>query len=245
MIPTSDHAFIKCDVQAKGDSVSETVIRAVCFDMDGLMFNTEDIFNRSGRELLRRRGFEMTDEILSKMMGRRAHEAFTALIDHLKLPETVEQLRIESDEIFHGMLYKMVDVMPGLHQLLELIESRAIPKAVATSSGRSYLEGLLAHFNLADRFVTTLTSEDVTQGKPHPEIYLTAADRLGVAPEEMLVLEDSGHGTTSAAAAGTHIVSIPHQHSRSQDFSNAKHVAESLTDPYIVGLIESQKPTTP
>lgn len=224
--------------------MAATVIRAVCFDMDGLMFNTEEIFNRSGRELLRRRGFELTDEILSKMMGRRAHEAFTALIDHLQLKETVEELRKESDEIFHGMLYEAVDIMPGLHTLLDLIETRNLPKGVATSSGRNYLEGLLSHFNLADRFATTLTSEDVTRGKPHPEIYLTAAMRLGVSPQEMLVLEDSGNGTAAAAAAGAHIVSIPHEHSRNQNFSSAKHIAESLTDSYIIRLIEAQSPTT-
>lgn len=220
-----------------GNRVSEIAIQAVCFDMDGLMFNTEEIFNRSGRELLRRRGLEMTDELLSKMMGRRAHEAFTALVEHHDLDETIDDLRAESDEIFHAILHESVEVMPGLYELLDLIESRDLPKAVATSSGRNYLEDLLSRFDLAHRFQTTLTSEDVSNGKPHPEIYLTAAERLGVTPSEMLVLEDSGNGTKSAADAGAHIVSIPHEYSANQNFSPARHVAKSLADPYITALL--------
>ena len=212
-------------------------IEAVVFDCDGLMFNTEEIFNRSGRELLRRRGLEMTEELLQQMMGRRAPEAFAAMIEYHAMQETFEELKAESDEIFHGMLHAMIEPMPGLLELLELIERRPLPKAVATSSGRRYLTEVLDKFELGHRFHYTLTSEDVAQGKPHPEIYLKAAAALDVAPERMLVLEDSGNGTKSAAAAGAHIVSVPHRHSESQDFSAARHVANGLLDPYIVDLI--------
>ena len=88
------------------------------------------------------------------------------------------------------------------------------------------------------RTIVLLTAEDVTHGKPHPEIYLTAAERLGVEPRDMLVLEDSEMGTTAAAAAGAHIISVPHQHSAHFNFSNAKGVATSLIDPIILALIE-------
>jgi HAD superfamily hydrolase (TIGR01509 family) len=212
-------------------------IKAVVFDFDGLMFNTEEIFNLSGKELLRRRGKEMTPAILSMMMGRRSDEAFPMMIEALGLTEDPAALRAEERAIFHDLLWKHVAPMPGLFELLTHIEERGLPKGVATSSRRPYIESLLVHFKLIDRFHVTLTAEDVTRGKPHPEIYLTAAARIGVAPGEMLVLEDREMGTRSAAAAGAVAVSVPHEHSRSQDFSAAYDIATGLHDPKILRLL--------
>lgn len=215
-------------------------IKAVVFDMDGLMFNTENIFNLTGTELLRRRGISDVQPVIDRMMGRRAHEAFTEMINHCELTETVEELQAESSEIFESILYDHLEPMPGLFRILDLIESRKLPKAVATSSNREYLTEVLSHFHLLDRFPLTLTSDDVSRGKPHPEIYQTAARELGHPPENVLVLEDSSNGTQAAAAAGTHIVSVPHEFSQGQDFSGAKYVARSLIDPYILRLLNAE-----
>jgi HAD superfamily hydrolase (TIGR01509 family) len=211
-------------------------IKAVVFDFDGLMFNTEEIFNRSGKELLRRRGLEMTPELLSLMMGRRSDEAFPLMIAALGLTESPDELRAEERAIFRGLLWENVAPMPGLFELLAHLEARALPKGVATSSRRPYIESVLGKFEMMERFDLILTSEDVVEGKPHPEIYLTAARRLGVEPAGMLVLEDSENGTRSAAAAGAVAVSSPHEHSRQHDFSSATLVAERLDDPKILRL---------
>ncbi len=212
-------------------------IHAVVFDLDGLMFNTEAVFDRSGRELLRRRGKEMTQELLLKMMGRRPDEAFTAMIEMMELTESIEELKIESKSIFAEIVTDMLTPMPGLFELLDHIESHDIPKAVATSSPRPYLEDILGRFELLSRFPMSLTAEDVTQGKPHPEIYIKSAEKLGIQTENMLVLEDSEAGTNSAAAAGAFIISIPHEYSKTHDFSNSKHVAGALNDSFILDLI--------
>ena len=217
--------------------VAKPVIKAVVFDCDGLMFNTEEIFNLSGRELLRRRGKEMTPALLSMMMGRRSDEAFPMMIKALGLTESQEDLRAEERAIFHDLLWTHVAPMPGLFEILAYIDERALPKGVATSSRRPYVESLLVKFELIERFDVMLTAEDVVHGKPHPEIYLSAAARIGVRPEEMLVLEDSEMGTRSAAAAGAVAVSIPHEHSRNQDFSAAAFIAESLCDARILQLL--------
>jgi HAD superfamily hydrolase (TIGR01509 family) len=219
-------------------STSLPEIRAVVFDFDGLMVNTEEVFQLSGTELLRRRGKEPTPAIFHGMMGRRSHEALAYLIEVMRLDDTVEQLQAESTEIFFSLLDDILQPMPGLFELLEAIERRNLPKAVATSSERVYLHKLLDRIGLRERFNTLLTAEDVTHGKPHPEIYLTAAKRLGVHPGQMLVLEDSEMGTRAAAAAGAHIISVPHQHSAHFDFREAKAIASSLADPVILRLIE-------
>ena len=215
-------------------------IKAVVFDLDGLMFNTEDVFNLSGRELLQRRGMEMTSEILSQMMGRRGPEAFAIMCEMTGLTEPIDALLAESRAIFYDLLPRHLAPMPGLFELLELIESRNLPKGVATSSSRRYLEDILGRFELKGRFPTTLTAEDVTHGKPHPEIYLKAAERIGVEPREMLVLEDSEAGTHSAARAGATVVSIPNEHSRSHDFSPATYVATALHDPYVLQFVRGE-----
>jgi len=214
-----------------------TEIRAVVFDMDGLMFNTEEIFHATGTELVRRRGKTITQEVFNAMMGRQAHDAFQAMIDLMELDDSIPVLQEESDAIFMSLLDGMLAPMPGLFELLDAIESRGLPKAVATSSGRNYMTQLLERFDLHDRFVHTLTAEDITNGKPHPEIYLTAAKALDVDPQHMMVLEDSENGTRAAAAAGAHIISVPHAASAHHDFSVAKAVATSLHDDVIHHLI--------
>ncbi len=213
-------------------------IQAVVFDMDGLMFNTEDVFHLTGTELLRRRGKPAPPEVFQAMMGRRAEEAFQAMIDIMELDDEIPALKVESAEIFESLLDDVLAPMPGLFELLDVIEERQLPKAVATSSARVYLNQMLTRFNIQDRFEHTFTAEDVSRGKPHPEIYLTAAQRLNVKPVNMLVLEDSENGTKAAAAAGAHIISVPHAASRHHDFSVARGVATSLSDTMIHSLLK-------
>ena len=201
------------------------------------MFNTEHVFFDAGGELLRRRGHEMTLDVMNVLIGRRPAESFQALVKYLNLNESPEAQLAESREIFHAMLATRLAPMTGLFELLEAIEAAGLPKGVATSSPRFYLNDVLGQFNLLPRFGITLTAEDVTQGKPNPEIYLKAAKLLSVEPEEMLVMEDSEAGTRAAVAAGAHVVSIPHEFTAAHNFEGARHIAGSLVDPYILKLI--------
>ncbi|MFQ5734045.1 MAG: HAD family hydrolase [Planctomycetaceae bacterium] len=217
-------------------------IKAVVFDLDGLMFNTEDIFELTGRELLRRRALEFTGELRTKMMGRRAIEAYEILVETTGVQETAEALLAESQTIFDALLAEHLSPMPGLFDLLDCIEQQRLPKVVATSSSRGYLEGMLERFELSHRFPMTLAAEDVSHGKPHPEIYLTAAERMQVRPDEMLVFEDSETGTRAATAANAVVVSVPHRHSRDHSFEGAACVARGLNDPQVLRLIAGGNP---
>ncbi|QDU80861.1 Phosphorylated carbohydrates phosphatase [Polystyrenella longa] len=212
-------------------------IKAVVFDLDGLMFNTEDIFEVAARDLLGRRGHELTDEIRRMMMGRRAFEAFDMLREVLSLEETVEELLEESDELYQTVLDAQLAPMPGLYELLEHIEANNLPKAVATSSHRTYLHNILGRFEMVDRFQHLFTAEDVSLGKPHPEIYLKSAEALQIDPSEMIVLEDSQAGTEAAHAAGACIISVPNRHTRTHDFTAATLVVDRLNHPSVMDLI--------
>ena len=212
--------------------------RAVVFDMDGLMFNTEDVYWDVGMELLRRRGYCYSRELSDAMMGRPPQSCFDVMIRWHSLKDTWQDLAAESEEIFLGLLDQHLAPMPGLMELLEALEQAGIGKAIGTSSSRCSLEAILSRFALQPRFRFTLTAEDITCGKPDPEIYLLAAARFGIPPREMLVLEDSHTGCRSAAAAGAMVAAVPGAHSASQDFSAAGLVLSSLADRRLYELLE-------
>jgi len=214
-----------------------TAPQAVVFDLDGLMFNTEDLYQEVGGELLRRRGFEFTVELLDRMMGRPGNKALQIMIDFHGLDATVDQLLAETDEVFPRILDARLAMMPGLAELLAKLEAEEIPKAIATSSRRNFVSNVLSRFQLEPRFQFVLTAEDVVDGKPNPEIYLTAARRLGLGPSEVAVLEDSENGCKAAVAAGTVAVAVPGGHSKRHNFSGATLVAESLADPRLYALL--------
>ena len=213
--------------------MTTTVIRAVAFDLDGLMFNTEELYQEVGAMSLRSRGKELTKELLDLMIGRPGHIALQTMIDFHELDATVKELQAENDANFARILPEKLSPLPGLLELLEALEAANIPKAVTTSSRLSFVKKVLSLFDLEPRFEFLLTSEDVVRGKPEPEIYQKASDRFAVTPPEMMVLEDSEAGTQAAVAAGAFTVSIPGDHSRDHDFAGAQMVAESLEDPRI------------
>lgn len=214
-------------------------IQAVVFDLDGLMFDTEALFFRAASEVLESRGKRFTAEIMRAMIGRRSAEVAGALKTLAGLEEPVERIQREIRERFNAEVDTAVHPTPGLFVLLDHLAKSRLPTAVATSSGRAYLDRLLVRHGLADRFAFALTSEDVTRGKPDPEIYLKAAERFGLPPSEILVLEDSPAGLAAARSAGAVAVGIPHEHSPAQGLEGAHLIVPRLDDPRLLALVES------
>lgn len=210
---------------------------AVVFDLDGLMFNTEELYQDVGAEILRRREREITKELLDQMMGRPGRISLQLMIDWHQLEATVDELQRESDEIFAGILATRLAPMPGLLELLAALERAGIPKAIATSSGSAFVHEVLSRFDLERRFRFILTAEDVVEGKPNPEIYQKAAARFGLPPGRVAVLEDSQNGCAAAVAAGTIVVAVPGGHSLTHDFRGATLSVDSLADPRLYQLL--------
>jgi HAD superfamily hydrolase (TIGR01509 family) len=217
--------------------MQQNPIRAVVFDLDGLMFNTEELYDEVGDVLLQRRGHRFSTQLKRRMMGRPGRVAFQIMIDDHGLDATVEQLQAESDVIFEDILPTRLAPMPGLAPLLDALEAAAIPKAIATSSGRAFTEKVLAKFAYQPRFEFLLTAEDVVQGKPAPEIYLTAASRFGLPPAQLMVLEDSENGCRAGIAAGAATVAIPGPDNQHHDFDGVTLIADSLADRRIYRIL--------
>jgi len=221
-----------------------STIQAVTFDLDGLMFNTEMLYERVMRQLLEKRSKPFHQELLDQMMGRPGVIALQILLDWHALDETIEDLYADSDSIFLDLLDRELAPMPGLIELLSALEANSIPKAIATSSRAPVVHRMLDHFGWRERFNFILTSADVLHGKPNPEIYLKAAERHGIKPAAMLVLEDSHNGCKAAVDSGAHAVAVPGDHSHRHDFTGAQFIANTLADNRIYRLLGiDQEPT--
>ncbi|MGI9515859.1 MAG: HAD family hydrolase [Pirellulaceae bacterium] len=214
----------------KKPGVSRRTIAAVAFDLDGLMFNTEDIYDDVLHEMLLRRGHSFTRDLKIRMMGLPGPQAARVMIEAHGLDETPAALLDEAHRLLAGALPGRLQPMPGLLELLAHIESTGLPKSVATSSSPIFARTALELCQLAERFDFVLTAEDVEQGKPHPDIYIESARRHGIETANLLVLEDSLTGSRAAAAAGTIAVAVPGHHSADQDFAHVDYCVESLAD---------------
>ena len=217
--------------------VSGPTVDAVAFDLDGLLVNTEDLYQHVGSEMLRRRGRTFDLDLLDAMMGRPQRVALGVMIEWHGLEDTIDELAVETRQIFESLLDEGLRPMPGAVALVSRLVAGGLPRGVATSSGPDFAHDVLGRVGLLERFDFVLTSADVTHGKPHPEIYETAAARFGVQPGRMLVLEDSAAGCRAAVTAGAVTVAVPGGHSRRHDFSGVRFVAESLGDPRIGELL--------
>jgi len=208
-------------------------LRGVVFDMDGLMFNSETIYDMVGDTLLQRRGYRFSKELKDAMMGLPPEKTFGVMIDWHKLDDDWKSLSVESNEVFLTLIDDHLEMMPGLAELLDALEAAGIPKAIGTSSSIQLAHPCLNKYSLIERFTAILTCESITRGKPNPEIYEKAAAKLGLSSREVLIFEDSHYGCRAAHAAGALTVAVPGEHSMDHDFSMADFVANSLADPRI------------
>ncbi|MDR0610732.1 MAG: HAD family phosphatase [Planctomycetaceae bacterium] len=212
-------------------------IKAVAFDMDGLMFDTEDVYWKAASALLARRGEIYTPEMCAAIMGRTPQYCFELFKQTYGFPETWQELQQESEDFFLQFLDDGFSAMPGLFELMDYLNARQIPKGICTSSAARIVSEVLRRKNLSEQFDFVLTAENITHGKPDPEIYLKAADLLAVSPEEMLVLEDSVAGSLAARNAGAFPAVVLAEHNKGGDFSAARLIVTSLNAPELFELL--------
>jgi HAD superfamily hydrolase (TIGR01549 family) len=210
---------------------------AVAFDMDGLMFDTENVYWKAASALLAKRGFIYTDELCAAVMGRPPQYCFELFKERFQLPETWQELQRESEDFFLQFLDDGFSEMPGLYELLNVLEKQKIQKCICTSSAIRVVSEVLKRKGLTERFDFILTAEDIRFGKPNPEIYLKAAERFGVKPYQVLVLEDSTAGTQAAKAAGCFCAAVRAEHNRNSDLSAANYIANALNEQYLIELL--------
>ena len=214
-------------------------VKAVLFDMDGLVLDTEKLYSRFWREACNFYGFPMTYE---QSLGMRA---LNAQLGEVKLKEyfgeTIDypQVRSKRIELMEAYVDEQgVDLKPGIRELLSWMQEKGIPGAIASSSPVPRIRKYLAFHDLDRAFTALCSARDVAKGKPEPDIYLHAAATLGFKPEECLALEDAPSGIRSASAAGCLTVMIPDQDQPSEEMKALLYgKADSLAD--IIALLEN------
>jgi len=183
---------------------------AVLFDMDGLMFDTETLAFRAWSRALAEHGLEMREADYSRLIGRNMVDARIILLDAYGPDTPVDALdaarfRYSTAEVEE----RGVPLKPGLVALLDALDALGIPRAMATSTGRERATQLLERAGLSGRFHAIVCGDDITRGKPAPDIFLAAAMRLDAPPKSCLVLEDSEPGVRAAHAARMTAILIP------------------------------------
>lgn len=206
-------------------------VRAVLFDMDGTLIDTERIgaasWDHAGEDL----GVEVAESVKQKMIGRTLPDIHALVREALPHTDS-EALLARANHHYHRLISETPPpVKPGARELLDWLRARNVPLALATSSRAFQAEDKLGRTSLRDYFQVVVAGDQVARGKPDPEIFLVAAERLGFAASECVVFEDSGPGIEAAERSGATAVLVPESWPPDPAHAMfAHHVVRSLED---------------
>lgn len=206
--------------------------KAIIFDMDGLLVDSEVVWYDAEEELVTSRGHDYTDDVRDSIVGLRIDEFMEKLRVHYGMPETLEQLVDELNNRMLELIPVRVKPHPGAQELIDYVVKNQIPCAIASNSSRAIIDATVAAMGWEDVFTVRCTGDDEPEGKPAPYVYLTAAQRLGVDPRDCLGLEDSLNGSRAVVAAGMTCYVVPDtSHSTAEKFNGiTPHLFDSLHD---------------
>jgi HAD superfamily hydrolase (TIGR01509 family) len=203
--------------------------RAVVFDMDGLLLDTETLWHSAEVELFARYGGEFTWDDKIAVIGTSYDFTAEYFSDRLGLPrERGPELVGDMISLMHDLVRRSVDARPGAVELVDRLRELRVPLGLASNSPRFLVDDALATAGMTDAFDAIVTSDDVELAKPAPDIYLLACERLGVAPADALALEDSASGVAAAKAAGLTCIAVPQF--AETDVSAADRIVDSLEE---------------
>ncbi|MGA7669358.1 MAG: HAD family phosphatase [Nitrolancea sp.] len=206
-------------------------VHAVVFDLDGLLVDSEPVQIQAWRDYLASQGKELDQALLNRLYGLRVWDTARVVIDELGLGLSVDQVVEQRDARFFKLLPGRLDAMPGATQIVHALRDLGARLALATSGHRRYVDVALDALGLSGMFETEVTGDMVGSGKPAPDIYLAAAERLTLAPGLCLALEDAPNGIASAKSAGMCCLAVPNHMTVSiEGFDRADAVLESLND---------------
>ena len=182
--------------------------KAVLWDFDGTLVDTEPIWAELEAEMLAEHGVVWDDEMMRSVIGQNAEMTTRQMAVSIGQPDRHQDIHRElHDRIVGRLLRDGLPFLPGTLDLIEAAEADGVSAAVVTASNGFIMNATRELLPPSIQFV--ISADDVVNTKPHPEAYLTAMARLGVAPEETIVLEDSVPGATSALAAGAFVYAVP------------------------------------
>ncbi|QAY65222.1 HAD family hydrolase [Paenibacillus protaetiae] len=207
------------------------MIKAIIFDFDGTILDTESAWYEALRAEYEAHGAELTLETFSKCIGTsldafNPYEYINTLIQEPVDPVRFKQAVRER----HRLIMKQVVIRPGIESFLQSAKEAGLRIGLASSSERSWIDRYLKPLGIEDYFECIRTSDHVAKVKPDPELYVQALECLGVEPHEAIAIEDSANGSLAAIAAGMHCLVVPNPATRFSSFHPSCLMAECLSD---------------
>lgn len=202
-------------------------MRAIIFDMDGLMIDSERLYQQAQEELAERFKKKVKAEMNWKMMGRKPIESMKIFVKEHDIPIEAEKILKMRNDIMIEKLKNDLVPMPGLHHIVNTFYDK-LKLAVSTGAQKEFLDLVMDKLGIREKFAVLQDSDEIEKGKPHPEIYLKTCEKLGLEPGQCIVLEDSSNGAMSAKRAGCYVIAIPSEYTKDQDFSFVNFIADDL-----------------
>jgi HAD superfamily hydrolase (TIGR01509 family) len=187
------------------------VIEAVVFDLDGVLLDSEQVWDEVREQLARERGGRWHDRAQRDMMGMSSTEWSRYMSDVIGLPEPPEEINREVVSRLATRYRRHLPAIPGAREAVERLAARR-PLGLASSSNRELIDLALELLGVKHLFAATVSSEEVARGKPAPDVYREAARRVGVDPTKTAAVEDSHNGILAAKTAGMRVIAIPNRH---------------------------------
>jgi HAD superfamily hydrolase (TIGR01509 family) len=203
------------------------VADAVIFDLDGLLIDSESVWDEARRVYVAEHGGSWRDDATRAMMGMSSVEWSRFVRDQLGVDRPAETISAEVADRVSELYRERLPLLPGAREAVERVAARW-PLGLASSSNREVIDLVLELAGLAAQFQATVSSEEVGRGKPAPDVYLEAARRLGVTPGACAAIEDSHNGILSARAAGMRVIAVPNSEFPPAD--EALHAAARVLD---------------
>ncbi|UMM02734.1 HAD family phosphatase [Vibrio campbellii] len=185
------------------------MLKAVLFDMDGLIFDTESIYKQSWQYAATKQGLTITDDFYQQFIGVQDPECERILAEHFQDAIDMPRYKAVRDEHFHNLRNQGIALKPGFDALFYAIKQHGLLTAIVTSSHLPEVKHNFTGSEYLAQFDLVITAEDVERGKPNPDCYQMAYRQLGVDAKQCLVLEDSNNGIKAALTAECHAVMIP------------------------------------
>lgn len=188
--------------------------------MDGVIIDSEPLHQKVEEELLEDLGGTMTASDKEAFVGTTDYHMWSTMKERFDLSQSVEEMIASKKDRFLSQIHNIF-LVDGFKEVLSQLKEEGYLIALASSNNRRAVDQIVKQFDLAKDFELTMSGEDVTHGKPHPEIFLKTAEAIGVAPANCLVIEDAKNGVEAAKAAGMKCIGLDNPNSGPQDLSEA------------------------